>query len=271
MPKFPLPDKFSDGDFSVFKKAFRRIAVANAWTDEQQLSFLPLCLDGRALASFEDNEATTKTISAAFTALETEFNAAADKDNALKQFYSCAWGQGLDLDVYAKRLSNLLRRGLSSLDDKDRDRILTNQFINGFPPELRDRLRLVFAGRTPVLPEAVAAAKDLLKRDGSATVASCAVGGGSDELTAKMSEFSQKLEAVSSEVASITSELRTFKRNSDASRQTEASRRPEQREPRRRQRGIRCYNCSGFGHIARNCPSAQSTQGPSGNEVAVRR
>lgn len=269
MPRFPLPDKFSDGDFSVFKKAFVRVAVANAWSDEQRLSVLPLCLGGRALASFEKNEASAKTISAALTALESEFNATTDKDAALKEFYSCVWGHGLDLDVYARKLSTLLRRGLSSLDDSDHDRIVTNQFIKGFPPDLRNRFWLVFAGRTPSLTEALAAAKDLIKQD-SSTVASCTASDDRGELMEKISEFSQKLEAVSSEVASISSEVQAFKLTSGASKQTD--RKMEQQDPRRGQRRIRCFNCSGFGHIARNCPSPQSRPMPtSGNGVAVRR
>ena len=269
MPRIPLPDKFSHGDFSAFKKSFNRVAAANSWTDEEKLSVLPLCLHGRALATFEKHEPTIKSVEDAFIHLTKEFEAAADKERALKEFYSCAWGYGLDLDLYAKKLSDLLRRGLSSLDDDDHNRIVTNQFVNGFPSDLRDKLWLVFAGRTPLLTDAVAAARDVIKRD-DASVASCAQR--DDALLKKIDEFSQKLEAVTGEVASISSEMRAAKFRSGGSgpsNQTQAGRDYPVRRPERR---IRCFNCSGLGHIARDCPSPSfKRSATSGNGAAVGR
>lgn len=74
-------------------------------------------------------------IAAALDFLENEFSATADKDGALKDFYLCSWGHGLDLYVFAQKLSNLLRRGLLSLGSDDHDRIVANQFINVFPSQ----------------------------------------------------------------------------------------------------------------------------------------
>ena len=133
MPRFPLPDKFADGDFQTFKKLFNRVSAANSWNDEQKLSALPLCLQGRALSIFEKNEDNLKTVTDALKYLEEEFSATSDKECALKEFYLSSWGPGLDLDVYAQRLSNLLRRGIPSLGDDDHNRIVANEFINGFP------------------------------------------------------------------------------------------------------------------------------------------
>ena len=272
MPRFPLPDKFSQGDFSAFKKSFNRVAAANSWTDEEKLSVLPLCLHGRALATFEKHEASIKSIGDAFSHLTKEFEAAADKDSALKEFYSCAWGHGLDLDIYAKRLSDLLRRGLSSLSDDDHSRIVTNQFINGFPFELRDKLWLVFAGRTPLLADALAAARDIIKRADTTAVSSVT---SNEELLEKINDFSQKLEAVTGAVASISSEMREFRSSSPGRNLNQMKRRFNDDHPLKRQeRGIRCYNCSGLGHIARNCPSPRFNRGVKprpGNGAAVGR
>ena len=272
MPRFPLPEKFSDGDFTAFKKSFNRVAIANAWTDEQKLSALPLGRHGRALTIFEKKEDTFKTIDDAFKGLEEEFDATSDKDNALKEFYLCSWGQGLDLDVYSQKLSHLLRKGLPSLGDGDYKRIVVNQFINGFPSHLGDRLRLRFSGKSPSLEDALAAAKDLVKLD-APTVASCAVR--NDTVLEKINEISQKLESVTTEVASITSEMRAAKSKSGFRRQTpdgqmESDRHQESRQ-RRNVREIRCFNCSGLGHIARNCPSPRSGGFKSGNGVAAGR
>ena len=112
MPRFSLPEKFSNGDYESFEKEFKRVASANAWTDEQQLSAFPLCLHGRALSIFEKNEKTIGKITDAFACLTKEFKASADRDAAMKEFYTCNWGPGLDLDVYSQKLSQLLQRGL---------------------------------------------------------------------------------------------------------------------------------------------------------------
>ena len=96
MPRFSLPDKFEDGDFAIFKKSFQRVAKANNWDDDGQLAALPLALAGRALLAFERGEASFKTIFDAFN-LEAEFNTPRDKESAMKTFYACRWGNGLDL------------------------------------------------------------------------------------------------------------------------------------------------------------------------------
>ena len=243
MPRFPLPDKFSDGDFPTFSKLFSRVAAANSWTDTEQLSALPLCLQGRALSVFEKNEANFKTTSDALKCLEEEFNATFDRDAALKDFYQYSWGHGLDLDAYAQRLSNLLRRGLPSLGNDDHNRIVSNQFINGFPSHISEKLRLLFSGRTPKIADVIAAAKDITKL--GTPVAACLTS--NDSLQEKVNDISQKLELVTTEVAAITSEMRTANwRNTTRERQPQ------------KEYGIRCFNCSGLGHIARNCPSPRS-------------
>jgi hypothetical protein len=88
MPRFPLPEKFDEGNLALFLKSFERIAKANGWTAEQQLASLPLALSGRALLAFEKGESGFKTIADAFAALEVEFQSSRDKELALKEFYA---------------------------------------------------------------------------------------------------------------------------------------------------------------------------------------
>ena len=107
MPRFPLPDKFSDGDVIRFKKSFNRIAKANGWSEEERLFSLSLCLQGRALIAFEKDESSFTSVDDAFKTLEVEFGGSLDKDNAIKEFYSCSWGLGLDIDVYALSLIHI--------------------------------------------------------------------------------------------------------------------------------------------------------------------
>ena len=89
MPRFPLPDKFADGDVVTFKKAFQRVAKANGWDEDGQLAALPLALSGRALIAFERGESGFKTSEDAFKYLETEFDKALDKETAMKSFNAC--------------------------------------------------------------------------------------------------------------------------------------------------------------------------------------
>lgn len=280
MPRFPLPDKFSDGDYASFEKLFKRVATANAWTEEQKLSALPLCLHGRALSVFEKNEKKITTISEAFSFLEKEFMTSTDRNGAMKEFYLCKWGHGFDLDVYSQKLSQLLTRGFPSLNEEDRKRVLTNQFINGFPAELSDKLRLLFAGRTPDLAEAVAAAKDLVKTQAT-VIDSCAVSN-NESMNDKLNAFSEKLQAVAADVASITSRLDGSRPRWDARTDDVRGRNFQSRHRlsntgsrenyQRQARGVRCFNCSGFGHISRNCPSPRPRQeSRSGNEATVGR
>ena len=164
MPRIPLPSKFEDGDFSSFRRAFERVAKANRWTDEEQLASLPLALAGRALLAFEKEENKMTKIADAYKILEEKFNSTLDREDAMKEFYACQWGVGLDLDVFATKLQRLLKKGLPSLGTDDVDRIVINQFINGFSGNHRDNLRLLFSGKSPSLSEVVAAAKDIVRR-----------------------------------------------------------------------------------------------------------
>ena len=65
--------------------------------------------------------------------------------------------------VFADRLKGLLLRGLPSLNNADVERIVSTQFISGFPSVHREKLTLLFAGKTPKLSEVVAAARDVVR------------------------------------------------------------------------------------------------------------
>ena len=261
MPRFPLPDKFSDGDVIRFKKSFNRIAKANGWSEEERLFSLPLCLQGRALIAFEKDESSFTSVDDAFKALEVEFGSL-DKDNAIKEFYSCSWGLGLDIDVYAQNLLRLSNQGLPSLGDDDRDRMVVKQFFDGFPSEVSKNLRLIFSGRTPILTEAVAAAKGVICEQGTVSGNSASLEERS--IDQKVEEMSEKLQTIAAQVAAMASETRVSKFEGSSNR---AKRRLGNRN------SVRCFNCSGYGHLARQCPSSRINQGSrsSGNGATAGR
>lgn len=248
MPRFPLPDKFTDGDFERFAKSFERIAKANGWSEDEKMTCLPLCLQGRALIAFEKHEKSCKSLTEAFKVLAAEFSGALDKDSAMKEFNSCSWGAGLDIDVYAQNLLRLSIQGLPSLGDDDRYRLVVKQFLEGFPADVRGKLRLIFSGRAPTLTEAVSAAKDIINDQATASTNCASLNECSMEK--KYNELLEKLQAVAAEVASISSErTQQFKGTSYRANRRSPTRRPTA--------GIRCFNCSGIGHIARQCPSSR--------------
>ena len=247
MPRFALSEKFSDGDISKFEKTFNRVAKANEWTEDQKLATLPLHLDGRALVAFENHEKSFNSVADAFKLLFAEFGAVLDKDSAMKEFYSCVWGPGLDLNVYAKRLLRLSIQGLPSLGDDDRDRMVISQFIKGFPFEVGEKLRLLFSGRVPTLSEALATAKDIVNQQATNNTNCASISESSVEK--KLEDLSEKLQEVAAQVASISSE----KKATGLARSTY---RNERRQPTSKVGlHVRCFNCSGIGHLARNCPS----------------
>ena len=264
MPRFSLPEKFESGDFAIFKKAFERVAKANKWDDSEQLAALPLALSGRALLAFEAQETSFTTVSDAFKHLTEEFNAALDKESAMKQFYACRWGNGLDPAVFANQLKGLLLRGLPSLSDDDVQRIVCNQLINSFPSTISEKLRTLFAGKSPVISDVAAAARDMTRDSGSESQA-CALQQES-EAPRKMGDLEAKINDLAATVAALAN------RNMDESKYKDSGSR-SRRNNLSRGRGrseIRCFNCSGLGHIARNCPSSRNQQrrSSSGNAKA---
>ena len=270
MPRFPLPDKFADGDLVTFKKAFQRVAKANGWDEDGQLAALPLALSGRALIAFERGESGFKTSEDAFKYLETEFDKALDKETAMKSFNACRWGEGLDPTVFANRLKGLLLRGLPSLKNSDVERMVSAQFISGFPSVLREKLGLLFAGKTPTLDEVIAAARDLVRDDPvkSGQAFALRIGTTMEDPRhddTRMKELENKVDELVDHVAALSARDEA----SGLSRRAmtvERGRGPGVRERGRGRHGssVRCYNCAGYGHIARVCPSPLTNQ-KSGN------
>ena len=256
MPRFPLPEKFEDGNFAKFRKSFVRVAKANGWSETEQLASLPLALGGRAFLAFEKEEAKFKTISDALSFLDEEFHSARDKEAALKEFYSLRWGVGLSPEEYAAKLLMMLEMGLPSLGADDRDRILVGQFMAGFPSALHEKLQLLFAGKSSKLSEVVAAANDLLRQEKDATVCSTNTTETNSEASSS-NDLSAKVEELTSQVAAIRDSLHQRSRRFSA--QPVFSRRTYgQAFGRGRSEKNRCFNCSGFGHFARDCPSPRN-------------
>lgn len=259
MPRIPIPAKFEDGDFSAFRKNFERVAKANAWSNEEQLAVLPVTLGGRALVAFEKKESGLAKIEDALKVLEDEFTSTLDREAAMKDFYACQWGVGLDLDTFAARLSGLLEKGLPSLGSDDKKRMLINQFINGLAGAHKEDLRLLFSGKSPTLEEVVAAAKDVVRRSPEEFRA-CAVPERT-EIDVRIDKLTAGLEVLTAQVAAMKTQSTG---DEDSPR---GGIRGERRRTTDRAR-IRCFNCSGFGHIARSCPSPRLARPTSGNGAA---
>lgn len=257
MPRIPLPAKFEDGDFSTFRKSFERVATANGWKDNAVLlAVLPVVLGGRALVAFERKEKSVTTIEEAWKVLEDEFNSTLDRENAMKEFYNCQWGIGLDPGVYSAKLKSFLKKGLPSLTADDVDRMVISQFINGFSGSHQENLRLLFSGKSPSLSEVVSTAKDLVRQTENACHA--VTKGEQSGLESRINELSDGLQALTARVAAVTDRRGE---NSSSDCVGHEIRNPDKRWTRGR---MQCFNCSGFGHKASSCPSPRSRR-PSGN------
>lgn len=255
MPRFSLPEKFESGDVATFQKAFIRVAKANKWEESEQLAALPLALSGRALLAFEAQESNFKTVTDAFRHLTEEFSKALDKESAMKQFYACRWGHGLDPAVFADQLKGLLLRGLPSLTDDDVQRLTCNQLMNSFPSTIREKLKTLFAGKSPSISDVAAAARDMTRdSDGSEDRAFALQQ--EPETSPKMKD----LEAKINDLTAIVAALANHHRPTDEVEREDGGLRRNNRTRVRGRSGIRCFNCSGLGHVARMCPSPRSQQ-----------
>ena len=235
------------------------MAALNGWSNEEQLATLPMALAGRALLVFEKKEVAIKTIEEAFLLLTAEFDAPRDREAAMKEFYSCRCGIGLDPALFADKLERLLRRGLPSLSNDDVDSIATNQFINGLPEHISEKLRTLFAGKTHNLLEAVATARDLSRTPSEAQMFAVedepSASARMEALEANFGELAVQVAALGKRLSSLD-EAEAVERPgamSDASMRNQRRRGAAQGRPVRND--VQCYNCSGRGHIARFCPS----------------
>ena len=124
---------------------------------------------------------------------------------------------------------------------------MLNQFIAGYPTELADKLKLLFAGKRPKLAEVVEASRDLLRDPKPARV--LAAEEASDYETV-IGDLTEEVHRLSTEVAAIAARLPA----------DEPQARYEPSRGRRTLGYIPCYNCSGIGHFARDRPSSQRRQ-----------
>ena len=196
----------------------------------------------------------------------------------MKDFYSLQWGTGLDPEVHAHRLKVLLEKGLPTLDAVDVERIVSNQFLSSFPRAYADKFRLLFAGKTPSLAEAVATARDVVRIPSDGAQA-CAAEVDDPPCSEEYNQLNSRLEKLELQIAAVNTRVprrpvptswatRRNSRGEEGDAGGERFERAEDGERRGQRTGrVRCFNCSGFGHIARHCASPPQ-QGRRGNGQA---
>ena len=154
--KIPWPQPFKDGDVKAFLEDFEDAAeVAGVKTDRGKLAALRALLKGRAKAVLEAARRGPAQMewAAAKDALIAGFDTAVDRQEAMRQFWSARFAGDADPLAFAVSLKRWLSRALPGMDEEAARQLLTNQFLEAMPVDVRLNLKIATIGRNCHLEE----------------------------------------------------------------------------------------------------------------------
>ncbi|KAA3677052.1 uncharacterized protein DEA37_0001247 [Paragonimus westermani] len=155
---------FEDGDVRTFLEDLKDVAeVVGVKTNRGKLAALRTLVKGRAKAVLDAARRGPAKMewAAAKETLVAAFDSPADRQEAMRRFKAARLGQGADPSVFATTLQGLLDRALPGLDQESRRQLLTEQFIEGLPMEVRDQVRIAHVARPMDLDDLAKVTREL--------------------------------------------------------------------------------------------------------------
>lgn len=223
-----LPKTFSSGDANEWFKRFDICSKANGWNGETKAKKLPTLLEGEALAVWmELSEDEQKDYDVARKKIEERIMP--EDFVTLDEFHKRRLHPGESLSLFVYHLKKLLDQAMPGMDATARQQLLLHQFLGGLPVSVSKQIRA--AGDVKDLDKAVERARLLMTIEGEQAPAAAVT---------EVQELKKQISELTEQVAVLTT-AKNKPRNSSA-------------------RSKQCFNCRGFGHLQRDCPTPRRPQ-----------
>jgi hypothetical protein len=244
-PTINLPTFDGTNDVIDFINSFKSAAMVNNWSNERQVAIIQAYLRGQAyefVAKLTIEERSE--INNILSNLKKKF---LNNSLCLNEFYNITPEAKSSIRSFAAKLSNLLRRAMPDMDETMRESLLKNRIINSLP---QNEQQLAKTLSVKANWEELVTGIELIMPNYPMYI----------EQTSNSIEINRteaKIRHQSTDDESDSSQHRETYKNKEYRYQKKP---PRPQPPSTGRMNIQCHNCSGFGHVARQCPSTSSNR-----------
>ena len=248
----PMPSFAGKSSLSRFREDYITFGRIQGWDEDQQLSFLPLALQGIARDAFDALNPTQKlTLNGVFTGLRETFSSGTTVDAHIR-LTELKYDPSEPLDEFLVRFKSLVQR---SFPDQSTDGLLFNYFLSSVPGKYRSEI--VMAGISDF-----AAAVEKVSNIRSAEVM-------------RSAESVRQVDAQVPMLRLLLDRIEQLERRLDSSRPAAPAAGGRREAPPARSAAARprtCWACGSTGHVRARCrfrDSSCHTCGQKGHIAAV--
>jgi len=248
-------------DVEDWVERFILCATANGWNPESRAAKLPVFLEGEALNVYRElTEQTKQSADATLAALKKAFAPVDACGTFLRAYDRREWREGESPRNFLFELRRLLRRAIPDLDKGTEESLVYQRFLCGLPMDIANAIRTSPDCRTAA-SAADRASILLAHRRPAAAVSSVehtAVNSTASSTTPtpvelRLAQVEHELQQLRLAAASLTGAEPLGDGTVSALAAPESKRRHSGASTDYRRKGVRCYECSGYGHTARFC------------------
>jgi hypothetical protein len=228
-----------------FINSFKSAALVNNWSSERQIALIQAYLRGQAYEFVSRLPIEQRShIDLIFISLKKKF---LNNSLCLNEFYNITPEAKSSIRSFAAKLSNLKRRAMSDMDEAMRESLLKNRIISSLP---QNEQQLAKTLSIKANWEELLAGIELIMPNYPMYV-------DQTSNTIEINRTEAKAGQQSADDESDGSQHRGAYINRISYNQKKLG---KQRPSSVGRTNIKCHNCSGFGHIARQCPSQTSSR-----------
>lgn len=272
-----LPSFSGKGKWETFIRQFEALAANGRWSEDEKLGHLWAALsDDAADYAFELEPEILESYVALVTQLERRFKVKHTRETHQRLFYSRVMKSGENYRQFAADLKSLVHKAYpTGITNEVREDMLLKQFFDGLCDAEEARYYVKYLQRPRSIDEAVDLMQEYQGYRGKSKVTKrhpvCMVrpadDDSDDEISTAESEnvrvlFPSKKQEESN-IDSLCANVRDLTKavNKLLEQQTSKFSKGNSQEvakvqgKRQDKSTIRCFNCQGFGHISRECPS----------------